>query len=80
MFNFIKIFKDLLKKNKLMKLLNYLNKNYFKNYEVFSYTILKILKLIFVILIIEINDFLIKLLGDVFEALSKFFLILFSKL
>lgn len=63
-----------------MKLLNYLNKNYFKNYEVFSYTILKILKLIFVILIIEINDFLIKLLGDVFEALSKFFLILFSKL
>lgn len=79
MFNFIKIFKDLLKK-KLMKLLNYLNKNYFKNYEVFSYTILKILKLIFVILIIEINDFLIKLLGDVFEALSKFFLILFSKL
>lgn len=63
-----------------MKSLNYLNKNYFKNYEVFSYTILKILKLIFVILIIEINDFLIKLLGDVFEALSKFFLILFSKL
>lgn len=63
-----------------MKLLNYLNKNYLKNYEVFSYTILKILKLIFVILIIEINDFLIKLLGDVFEALSKFFLILFSKL
>lgn len=80
MFNFIKIFKDLLKKKNLMKLLNYLNKNYFKNYEVFSYTILKILKLIFVILIIEINDFLIKLLGDVFEALSKFFLILFSKL
>lgn len=63
-----------------MKLLNYLNNYYFKNYEVFSYTILKILKLIFVILIIEINDFLIKLLVDVFEALSKFLLILFSKL
>lgn len=66
-----------------MKLLNYFNKNYFKNYEVFSYSIfkiLKILKLIFVILIIEINDFLIKLVGDIFEALSKFFLILFSKL